>query len=457
MTNSSVARAPRALLDGRITLPLLALWVAFSCSRWFGLSGVSGVPDLTLERLCLVSLLAYAAGTYVSGRHSPGPVLPAEIGLWAFGLASLVSGVLNAEPGTLADTINPISNALLYPAVAYAIVLRSRITRRDLVRFAAILSVFAFYLGATALLERTSFQPRLLPPSIGDPSVGIHFGRSRGPYLNAAFTGTVMVQLIPVVLLLAQLGAGIWKRPAAVLVALLCLGTYFTATRSCLLALVAAAVVGSVASGPSQRSYRLLFSVLLAGGALATVVGADPVPRLDKEAPVDTRLNLLVATGEMVLAHPLGGTGCGTFGRLNQEYYNQGTHFGALTYQDNWYQVGSHNTLTTPLAEMGLPLGLLYLVLLCRAVVLSGGSAQLGHTPADREQIQGLLTCGLVVSVVFVVSALSHELRFILAPNALLWVFAAFAERHHALGKQSAGTASTRVRSQARAWAGAGA
>lgn len=428
---------PRAVLEGSVTLPLLALWIAFSCSRWFGLTGVTGLPDITLERICLAAVCIYAVARCTAGRHGLGRVLPVEIGLWLFGIACILSGLRGLAGGEPSDVFNTVFNAILYPAIAFMIVLRSRVNVRDLMVFAAILTVFGCYLGVTALLEQTALRPQLLPPSIGDPSVGIHFDRSRGPYLNAAFTGTVMVQLIPIAMLLRQIGSRGWKLFACVVIGLLCLGTYYSATRSCQLSLAVITILGALLPSPNRLAYRFLLGALLVGGYLGYTAGGTPAQRLGSEAPIDTRLNLLLATGEMVLDHPAFGSGYGNFAELNQEYYNRGTHFGSLSYQEHWYQVGSHNTLLTPLAEMGIFLGGLYLFLILRAVV-RGLVLRGGARTREEEQIRGLLGCGLLVGVAFLVNAIAFELRYVLTPNALFWVLAAFAERHHALKRHVA-------------------
>ena len=80
--------------------------------------------------------------------------------------------------------------------------LRTEWTDKDLGRFWLILTLFGAYLGITALLEHTPAAPLLLPPAIGDPSIAQHWGRSRGPFIQAEFDGAVMTQLLPVAVLL---------------------------------------------------------------------------------------------------------------------------------------------------------------------------------------------------------------------------------------------------------------
>ena len=438
MASRTAGAVPPAFLDGRFTLPLLGLWVAFSCSRWFGVTGYAGLPDVTLERLFFGLLVGYAVTTFAMRKQAFGRLVPAEIGLLIFALASGVSGYLHgAFDGSEPEAINTLTDSRIFPAIAFMIVLRTRTTRQDLLRLSAVLTIFALYLGITALFEKASFNTGLMPPAIGDPSQGIHFGRARGPYLNAAFNGTVMAQLLPMVLLSVQLGNRSWRVVALIAAGLLCLGVYLTDTRACLLGLVAVALVGSLVSGPSRKTYRALLGVLLLGGVIQYVGGREVVPRLEQEDPVNVRLNMLLATGEIVIAHPIVGSGFRTFGKVNEEYFMAGRVFGGRAYQDKWFEAGSHNTLFTPIAELGLFVGGLYLFLLCRAVV-NGLYPPISGTAEERSLNRQLLIASVLVGIPFLINGLAVEFQSSLTPNALFWAFAGFGERHAQIRKAAA-------------------
>jgi hypothetical protein len=436
MATRAVHSVPTAFFDGRFTLVLLGFWIAFSCSRWFGITGVGGLPDLTIERICLALLVGYAITTFAMQKQPFGRILPAEVGLWIFTIASAVSGYVQGafrgiDPG---EAFNTLTDSRLYPAIVFMIVLRTRTTDRDLMRLGAILTLFAIYLGLTAIAEKSGLKWALFPPAIGDFSQGIHVGRARGPYLNSAFNGTVMAQLLPIVLLLSELGSRAWRVLAYITVGLLCLGVYLTDTRACLLSLVVITAVGSVLSGPSRRAYRVLFGLLLFGAVAQNAVGGPVVPRMDQEEPINVRLNLLLATGEIVMAHPITGTGFRMFGKVNEEYYQAGAAFGEQAYQDKFFRASSHNTLLTPIAELGLFVGGLYLILLCRAVA-NGLHAPVGRTVEERASTRRLLICSLLVGIGYLVNGIAVEFQSALTPNALFWVFAAFSERHLQLRK----------------------
>jgi hypothetical protein len=424
-------RAPPAVLAGGTTMVLLGLWIAFSSSRYFGLSGAAGLPDLTVERICFALLLGYALVTFVQQRQSAGPLLPVEAGLLVFlgccAVSALAYGGFQGAGG--ADTINVLSGWLLYPTLALMVVARSRLTDRAVLRLGIILTCFGIYLGVTSIAERSGLGWALVPAAIGDPSQGMHFGRARGPFLNAPIMGTVMAQLLPVAVLVREIGARPWQWLAMLAIGLLCVGVYLTDTRACLLSFLVVTLAGSLIEGPSRRLYRVLLITLTLGGIIRYAIGAVLVPRVDDTDPVDTRLNLVVASVEMILAHPLTGAGFGSFEQLSREFYTAARALSALSYQKEWADVGSHNNFLTPLAEMGLLAGGLYILLVAR-VAVNGLRAPQGRTAQEVGRVRGLLVCSVLVALPFLVGGLAGDFRYFLTPNALFWTFAGFTERH---------------------------
>jgi hypothetical protein len=439
MAFSASRAVPPPVLAGKWTLTLLALWIAFSCSRAFGISGIGGLPDITLERFCFGFVLAYAASAYMLRKQSFGKVLPVEAGLWVLVIACLASALLHGgfQGDKTADTVNTVCFWLMFPAIAFMIVMRTQPTSRDLMWMSAVLTLFAVYLSITAILEKSPFAWAVFPQIILDPNEGIHWGRARGPFLNAAIDGVVMAQLLPVVLLLYQLGTRGWRAVAMVTVGLICVGVFLTDTRVCLLSLAAVTLVGALMPGPTRRTYRTLLGILIVGALVRFIIGAVLVPRMEEADPVNARMNLFLATVEMIWAHPLLGSGFGTFFDLSREYFFAARLFGDFEYQKGWDDVGSHSTFLTPLAELGLLIGGLYLILVARSVAI-GVRPAAGRSPEERAKVQTILLASMLVGVPFIVGGLANDLRGGLTPNALFWTFAAFTERNFRLQRAAA-------------------
>ena len=417
-------------LDGGVVLPLVATWVGFSCSRWFGLPDIPGLPQITVARCVLAALVGYAGVRTALRRRPFGRLTPAECVLWLLVAIATMSGLLfgGFTSGYAGAGVSILFNFLLFPAVVYSLLLRTRYSDRDLARFCLILVVFGIYLGLTAVLERTSVASLLIPPAIADPTIVQHWGRSRGPFLQAEFNGAVMAQLVPVALLSVSLRTAPVLQLAYLAAPLLCIGTYLTETRAALLSLVLAVTLGGLFRHATRPAYRVL---CLAGGLAALAIigaGGDLIPRLNDASTLADRVNLLLVTVGMIAAHPVIGIGFGNFDLYQEQFFLRPQALGdySATSRAEFWAGGTHNTLLTPLAELGLVAGVLYLGLVLWSVVTMWRMAGSNRPAAETS---GLPMCAALVGVVFLVNALFVELRFTPTPNALFWVMIALAQR----------------------------
>lgn len=427
-TATVTPQRPSAYLHGGFVLPMVALWIASSSSRSFGLPAMAGFPQITIDRLCLIVLLIYALVMVGTRKPRLRARIGLEITLWVLGCCIAVSGYTNGSFGP--DPANQIYvfNAWIFPAIVVSLILRSRLTERDVARFAILLTCFALYLGLTAVFERLSIRWALVPAAIGDPTKGIHFGRSRGPFLQAAFNGTVIVMLVPIAMLLLQLPHRRWKVLGVVTTLLLCVGTYLTATRAAMLGLAGVFLIGGILASPSRRSYRVFLASLGVTALLLAIGGAPVVPRFEEPSSSKDRFDLLLATGEMFLAHPIVGIGYGNFDRFQVDFFNRGQHFGGVAFNDKFWEGASHNTLLTPFAEMGTVVGVMGIGLLLSRLLV--GFRPTPHGVSKRLSRHPVMVAGGLMVVAFMINGVFVELRFTATPTLLLWSFAALVERY---------------------------
>ena len=209
---------------------------------------------------------------------------------------------------------------------------------------------------------------------------------------------------------------------------LLCVGAYLTETRAAMLALSGVLLLGSIVPVPNRRSYRGVLAGLGLAGLLLFVAGAPVIPRLDEPSSSKDRYDLLLATGEMFLAHPLAGVGYGNFDRFQVDFYNRGQHFGGLAFNKEFWDGGSHNTLLTPFAELGLFVGLLNLAFLLSRI--PPGLEPVVDDRGGRRLRHPVLVCGSLMVVAFIISGFFVEFRYTATPTLLLWSFAAIVERY---------------------------
>jgi O-antigen ligase len=180
------------------------------------------------------------------------------------------------------------------------------------------------YLGITALLETTGPSGLVFPAYIADPTVGIHFGRARGPFVEAAGNGLALFMCG----VACALALALWRRhrwiPALGL--LLCgLGIEFTLTRQVWLAAGVATIVAMLA----HRRLRAWAVPTAVVGAAVAVAALTLVPGLSRKAdervasqrPVWDRLNSDDAALRMIADRPLAGFGWYRFGDASRDFY----------------------------------------------------------------------------------------------------------------------------------------
>lgn len=423
---------PPTRIPGRFVMPLLGLWVAFSCSRFFGTPKIEGLPQLTFERI-IFTVLVFIAFLSITLRKRPlSPVRWTELALWGVTIYVAISGLVQGgfTSGYPGAGITILLNLLLLPAVVYSIILRTAWTTRDLNLCMIVLTVFGAYLGITAILEKTPLSWVVIPPDVVDPSFEQHWGRSRGPFLQAEFNGAVMVQLLPVTLYLA-VSCGRFLRIFAILTSsLLCLGSYLTETRAVLLSLMLILITGAVFRRPQRRIYAVLFLLLLSVGLMKYLYGGTVIPRLDDMGPIHDRLKLLAVTFDMILKHPLAGIGYGNFDLLQEKFFDPRTKIVATFTEGAFWSGGTHNTLLTLFAESGFLVGGLFLFLVLRTPFI--GLSRLRSTALARSDSDNrVVLCGTLVCMAFIFNAIFVELRYVLTPSALFWIFAGIIEKYH--------------------------
>lgn len=274
------------------------------------------------------------------------------------------------------------------------------------------------YLGLTALFEEVGPEALVLPDYINDPSVGTHYGRSRGPFAEAAANGLVLYACI----VASVIAAFTWRdrrlRQVAVVVAALCaLGILLTVTRAAWIAGGAATLVTMLAVRDTRRFVIPAAAAVGAGVLLAFAVipglQGEAEDRANDDRPIWDRQNSNAAALRMLADKPVLGFGWGRFPWNSGEYYRQSPDY-PLTSVTNL-----HNMYLANAVELGLLGALLWLG---AAVVAVVGSITRRGPPELRPWKIGLIAW----AVAYAISALSTPLGFVL-PTLLLWTWAGLA------------------------------
>jgi putative inorganic carbon (hco3(-)) transporter len=390
--------------------PALTISVGIALTIFSGQFSQVGSP-VGLDRVVLVTGIVAAV---VRDLRSEEPRLRTRgVHLWLAALA--VYAVMrtmfadNLHKDTvfaLADYLGMIPFALFWVApAAFPTARERRILLTTLVGV-------GIYLGITAVLETTGPGALVFPGYIVDQSVGIHFGRARGPFVEAAGNGVALYMCA----VAAAVAIPQWRRRWILYVALaLCAtGMVLTLTRQVWLA-------GIVATGIAMLSHphlrRLLIPAAVAG-AIGVVAVMSFVPglqeradsRLNDRRPVWDRLNSNGAALRMIGERPLDGFGWYRFAERSIPYYRLAADRPLTTVQR------PHNVILSYAAELGLIAAVVWAVAL--AVAVGGGLRRRGPPELDHWRV-GLVAVACAWLVVANFTPMTYAF-----PHALLWLWA---------------------------------
>jgi putative inorganic carbon (HCO3(-)) transporter len=405
----SVPRALSLLVD-----PAFWLSAMISATMFSGNWGQLGIP-LPLDRVCFVLTFATLALRIPLGARYRLQLRPVHVAiilalLYAIGSA-IVSGTVNTHDGSFAL----LDRFGLVPFVGFMIAPLVYSTPREQTLLLVFLTITGAYLGLTALFETVHANLLVFPSYILDPNVGIHAGRARGPFVEAAANGMAMWVCVVGALLLARKVRSRIRYVACLAVALLCVaGILFTLTRGVWLG----SAVGGMVTLAFYRPLRKYFLPLTLAGAAAAAIALLAIPSLASSAQdrastnltVWDRYNLNNAAVNMTEAHPLFGVGWQEFGARADEYYQLAKTYPLVT------STVVHNLVLSNLAELGL----IGVALWLAALVLGlGGAIGRRAPPGLRPWQYGLMA----ITIEWVLGGMFGPLAYAFA-NSSLWVWA---------------------------------
>ena len=166
----------------------------------------------TLDRLWFVALLAQAGSLWYRGQLQFHRISLTDLAIGLFfawlclrTVTQSLGATLPGQPPTLMHLVN----GYLIPFTLYALLRSSRVEAKSLVPVVWVLGLLGTYLSLTALFELTKLWGLVFPKFIADPTLGIHFGRARGPMLQSVRLGVALLGCwVPVIVYT------VWLRPA---------------------------------------------------------------------------------------------------------------------------------------------------------------------------------------------------------------------------------------------------
>jgi O-antigen ligase len=311
---------------------------------------------LTVPRIGIVVLIALALGMLAAGRVRIRHAWPAGAFILAtalyFSLSALISGF---ETRSVVSVHYRLIGGYLFPFTVFTLMLHAFNTERDFKRFVVFFAVLSVYLTATGWCEQFNIAALIFPRFIDDPTVGIHWGRVRGPFVMSAAMGLALVYCFFNNLILARnVLRGRWIL-YLINVAMLPV-LFWTKTRSVWLSFVVCLLIWAAYS--RRRTTRIVSVSLLAAAALMiAVVNMQNFLSPDRARggltdvePLLLRVGLAQMTLEIVSEHPIVGVGFGHFRDFAPAF--------ARDPSSPFYAFGSaameHNNVLSIVAETGV-------------------------------------------------------------------------------------------------------
>jgi O-antigen ligase len=389
-----------------------------------------GPLPLTLDRLVLVGLVAAFVAQWRWGRLESKPLSGAD---WILALLLLVlslSMLLAGKPEVhAAEGFSPMWRlvmSFIVPAILYWIVRQAPLARSQWIASLAILTALGVYLAFTGLAEITGHWSFVFPRYISDPTLGIHFGRARGPELNAASLGVYLTICLWCAWFLRPSVRRGWQLMLLVAVPLMALAIGATLTRSTWIGLLASAAVVGYFQLP--QNWRLpLFTLAALGGVLVAAATWNDMVGLQREGTasesehsVDQRESFAYVSWQMFKDNPVFGVGFGRFYDRKLPYLSDRSQDFELESLRNLHH---HNTLLSLLTETGM-IGLAAFLALLAAWARSAWSLVRDTTLPAWVRSQGLLMLAVVVT--YLSSAVFHDLTLLPSQEWMLFLAAGF-------------------------------
>jgi putative inorganic carbon (hco3(-)) transporter len=271
------------------------------------------------------------------------------------------------------------------------------------------------YLGFTVLFEMTKVNALVFPRYILNPNYGIHYGKGRGPFVDAVANGfACYVCAVACAIAIYSWSGRRARRIAAVIGIVDLVGAFLSLERSVWIGGVLATLI-TLALTPRLRRYLVPAAatiVLALAGSLAVSQNLRNIVtgRVNDIGPVWDRENLTVAALNMIEARPLTGFGWNRFQEYSQPYFRQSPNY-PLTATT----AVIHNYALFYAVGLGLPGVTLWAV----GVLLGIGGAVLMRGPPELAPWRvGLLA----IFVMFIV--VSNSVPPTLFQNLCLWLWA---------------------------------
>ncbi len=381
----------------------------------------------TLDRLCLLGIscqlvLLWRRGELQIRRLESLDVALGLFLLWltARTITQPLGSLLPGQPNTLMHLVN----GYLIPFFLYAALRTSRLQPERLKWPLILLIGLGVYLGVTAVLEMAKLWGLVFPRFIGDPTLGIHFGRARGPMLQSVRLGVCLLAcLVPLIVYtvwLYPLRRWSWALFLS-LAPVVGVGILLTLTRSVWMGLGLTFVVlaGLCLQGLPRRT--AIVGMLFTCMAVGVVKGPELVAFKREYSAAETRESTYMRAAfayvslEMFKDRPVAGFGFNQFQVYNRPYLaDRSTDIRIESIRGYVH----HNSFLSLLVDLGLVGFCLYAFVALAAGVQCTLLWQARQAP---QWARGLSVVAICIGGVHALQMAFHEVSFSTIENGLLF------------------------------------
>jgi len=390
--------------------------------------GITMTPDRLAVGLLL---LAYATRT-ADTRARPGSGTMAAVMLeplmLLFALVGTVSWLVSgADAGNdKFRWLTTLFSLSFLPTVSYFVARRLQYTRAMLKEILLFLAALGVYLSFTSVCEHYEATSLVFPKYILDPTVGIQFGRSRGPFLDTIGNGGMLLVSFLVFTCLSSSLTG-FKRALTILLTLFVVpAIYFTETRMIWLGLAAVTAILLSLRTTMRRTAVIVGCATLIG--FLSGIGGKFSPYENtlfarRQHTVDNRIDNYEITWAMFKKNPVFGIGYGRFRSEWSNYFDEET---ALT---TWND-GNHSTIMGILAELGIIGCTTFVAILACSVMVCITAYR--HLREDRWEFERrFVVVGLCAVISFFLLGLTNDLRSVAIVNVSAFWFVGIVSSLH--------------------------
>lgn len=333
-------------------------------------------------------------------------------------ISLLISGANNDLSEGKNKWLNAVINISYYPFATYYIVKSITYSKPLVKKMVVVLCLIGFYLTITSFMEHYQVVQYIWPRDIINPEKGTHFGRSRGPFLDAVSMGRVLTVCFSCFILMMTQTRGFLKGIYFLFSLLAAAAVYFTQTRGPWIGFGLVVIVYAYFQ-TTLRKFAIAVIMIITSVALFGITNKLTLTEgtlfSERQNTIIDREISYMTTIKMIVDHPVFGIGFGMFNKEWSNYFhgNKNLDFGGFD--------GSHNTFLTMICELGCFGFAIYFFMFISMISLCYKTFRKLDSSYTFEKCVCLIAIGL--SLMYIVTGSVSDLRWSLMVNNLVYMF----------------------------------